>query len=79
MPSDVITLRDMASLCPGWVSVSCNRCDRRGKLRTRRVLAEHGPDLPVPTLRRVLAADCPKMIDGEIRDVCGIRFPDLQD
>ena len=77
MPAGLITLRDMAAQCPGWVEVCCNRCDRRGKLRTARLLAQYGLELPVPELRRVLAADCPKMVQGKLHDVCGVHFPGL--
>ena len=77
MPSGITTLCHMAAQFPETIIVSCNRCDRRGRLRTRRLLAEHGPDLPGPELRRILAADCPKMIAGKLHDVCGIHFPGL--
>jgi hypothetical protein len=39
------------------LDVACNRCDRRGRLRADRLLAEHGPDLPMPKLRRIIAAE----------------------
>jgi hypothetical protein len=77
MPSGVITLGEMARRLPDTVAVACNRCDRRGVLRTPRLLAECGPDVPVPQLRRILAADCPKMIEGNLHDVCGVHFPGL--
>jgi hypothetical protein len=77
MPSGVTTLGDMAVQFPDTVIVSCNRCDRRGRQRIARLLTEHGPDLPGPELRRILAADCPKMIASEMHDVCGIHFPGL--
>jgi hypothetical protein len=32
------------------LEVSCNRCDRRGRLRTDRLLAEHGPRRPIPAI-----------------------------
>jgi hypothetical protein len=75
--SGVTTLGDMAARFPAMIPVACNRCDRRGKLRTSRLLSEHGPDLPVPELRRILAAACPRMIAGEMHGVCGIHFPGL--
>jgi hypothetical protein len=59
------------------LTVTCNRCDRTGRLRMDRLLADHGADLPVPTLRRIVAADCPRMIEGKMHDVCGVHFPDL--
>jgi hypothetical protein len=59
------------------LDVACNRCDRRGRLNTSRLLAEYGPDLPMPDLRRIIAADCPRMIAGSVHDVCGVHFPGL--
>jgi hypothetical protein len=56
MPADVVTLGQIAARLP-VLEVACNRCDRRGRLRTDRLLAEHGPDLPMPKLRRIIAAD----------------------
>jgi hypothetical protein len=46
-------------------------------LLTPRLLAEYGPNVPVPELRQIIAADCPRMIEGKIHDVCGIHFPGL--
>jgi hypothetical protein len=42
-----------------------------------RLVADHGADLSVLTLRLILAADCPKMIVGKLHDVCGIHFREL--
>jgi hypothetical protein len=74
--SGVVYLGEVAARLP-TLEVSCNRCDRRGRLRTDRLLAAHGPTMPIPTLRRIIAADCPKMQAEKIHDVCGIHFPDL--
>jgi hypothetical protein len=35
------------------LDVVCNRCDRRGRLRTVRLIAEHGQQFPVPELLRL--------------------------
>jgi len=59
------------------LEVSCNRCDRQGRLATARLLAERGADLPMPELRRIVAADCPRMQAGRTHDVCGVHFPRL--
>lgn len=77
MASGVITLAGLVLQCAEWVEVSCNRCDRRGSLRTARLITEYALDLPVPELRHIIAADCPKMIEGKPHDVCGIHFPGL--
>jgi hypothetical protein len=59
------------------LEVSCNRCDRRGLLSIARLISEHGPQLPVPELRHVVASDCPRMMAGHLHDVCGVHFPGL--
>jgi hypothetical protein len=75
-PSGVVTLGQVAGRL-AVLEASCNRCDRRGRLWTDRLLAEHGPDLPTPELRRIVAADCPRMIAEQMHDVCGVHFPGL--
>ena len=60
--------------------IACNRCDRRGWLRTARLLAAHGADMPVPELLRILSADCPRrqaMERGQLANICGIHAPQL--
>jgi hypothetical protein len=72
----VRTLGEIAA----WIemlTVACNRCDRRGRLRIDRLLAEHGANLPGPELRRIIAANCRRMIAGEMHDMCGVHFPDM--
>jgi hypothetical protein len=39
-PSGVVTLGEVAARLP-VLEVACNRCDRRGRLRTDRLVAEH--------------------------------------
>jgi hypothetical protein len=31
----------------------------------------------MPELRQIVAADCPRMIAGQMHDVYGVHFPDL--
>jgi hypothetical protein len=76
MPAGVYTLGDVASRI-SLLEVACNRCDRRGRLRTSRLLAEHGPDMPMPALLRIIAADCPRLTAERIFDICGIRCPQM--
>ena len=59
------------------LEVACSRCDRRGRLRTSRLVAEHGAQMPLPELLRILSADCPRRIAGQWHDVCGAHFPGL--
>jgi len=41
------------------VEIECAKCGRHGRLRTTRLLAEHGPDIKLPDLLGVIA-QCPK-------------------
>jgi hypothetical protein len=43
----------------------------------QRPVAEHGAALQMPELRRILAADCRRMIAGHVHDVCGVHLPQL--
>lgn len=59
------------------LTVACNRCGRHGRVSVGRMIAEHGEDLPVPALRRILAADCPLMREAKLNEPCGVHFPGL--
>lgn len=59
------------------IDVACNRCDRRGRLRSERLVAEHGAYIPVPVLLRTNAAECPRMQAAQVHDVCGVHLPHL--
>ena len=76
MSSGFVTLGQLAARL-SVLDVACNRCDRRGRLRTNALLAKHGPALSVPALRGIIAADCARMIEGRMHDVCGVHFPQL--
>lgn len=76
MSSGVVTLGQIAARLSG-LDVACNRCERRGRLWTRTLLAKHGPALAVPVLRGIVAADCSRMIEGRMHDGCGVHFPQL--
>jgi hypothetical protein len=69
-----ITLGDLAR-CRTYINAACNRCERRGRLDVARMIALHGAHISVPELRRVVAADCPLMIENKIHDPCGVHFP----
>jgi hypothetical protein len=49
------------------VEIECAKCGRHGRLRTARLLAEHGPDIKLPDLLGVIA-QCPKW--GSTDDGC---------
>ena len=40
----VVFLGEIAARLP-MLEIACNRCDRRGRLRTDRLLAVHGPNI----------------------------------
>lgn len=74
MTSGFVTLGQIAARLPA-LEVACNRCDRRGRIRIARLMAEYGADLPTPELRHVVAVDCPRMIAVQLHEVCGMHFP----
>jgi hypothetical protein len=71
-----ITLGELARFRTA-VNVACNRCERRGRLGVARLIALNGSHMPVPELRRAIAADCPLMQANKRHDRCGIHFPGL--
>ena len=60
-----------------YLDVACTRCDRRGHLALTRLVSEHGAAFPLPSLLRVLAADCPRLCAHSIYDLCGAHYPGL--
>jgi hypothetical protein len=80
MTAGSLTLADVAArmgLSVATVEVACNRCGRHGRLSLDRLIADHGAAMPVPALRRIVAADCARMVEGRVHDPCGVHFPDL--
>ena len=67
----IVMLGQIADRLP-MLNVACNRCDRRGRLRMDCLIAEYGPNLPLPELRRIIVADCIRMQEAKMHDVCGI-------
>ena len=72
----VILLGQVATELPA-IDIACNRCARRSRMRTDRLVAAHGAGTPIPVLLRVIAADCPRMQAAQIHDVCGVHLPQL--
>jgi len=73
---DSITLGELRGLLP-MLEIACRRCNRRGRLRLDRLIAEHGERAGLPDLRVLLAADCPHIRSAEIANRCGVHFPQL--
>jgi hypothetical protein len=42
-------------------------------------MQEHGPDLPIPDLLRMLSHDCPRRLAARIGEPCGAHLPELAD
>ena len=72
----VITLGEMRAKGMTMLEVACRRCERQGRLRFERLIAEHAGVLD---LRAVIAADCPGMPNptASIYDRRGVHFPEL--
>jgi hypothetical protein len=47
------------------------------RLRLERLIARQGPGRILPTLRTILAGDCPQAGSGSIYDQCQVHFPQL--
>jgi hypothetical protein len=63
----IITLGEVAGRTV-VLTLACRVCHRHGRLRTDRLLREHGPATPMPDLLRVLAGDCPRLDNAGFTD-----------
>jgi|GEM_PF-2670148 len=60
------------------LDVACRQCPRHGRLQMARLLEEHGPNMTMPALRDLLAADCPRRASTSLAYQChGVHFPQL--
>jgi hypothetical protein len=59
------------------LEVRCSRCDRYGRLRLARLIAEHGADLDLGRLRCWLAGDCPGAAAAHWHERCDVYLPQL--
>jgi hypothetical protein len=59
------------------IAVACRACPRQGRLRTDRLLQEHGPAMEMPNLLRILAGDCPRLNSGNMTVRCDAHCPTL--
>lgn len=64
---------------PGeFVHVECRKCERSGRYRTAKLVAEHGPDFTFLQFRAVLQKTCDRSNDVQrLNEACGVNFPDL--
>ena len=75
-PRSVVRMGEIADQLP-VLEIACNRCDRRGRLYTARLVVEHGAQMPLPDLLRLLSADCHRRVAGLAHDPCGAHLPGL--
>jgi hypothetical protein len=74
----VVTLGDLVGRIER-LEVRCTRCDRAGRVKLVKLMAQHGPDLPMPELAVRLATDCPKTQATSPVERCFVVFPQLLD
>jgi hypothetical protein len=77
MPSKGSILLGEVAAHLATVDISCNFCPRRGKANIVRLMQEHGGDMPIPDLLRLLSADCPRRLTARIAEPCGANMPQL--
>lgn len=73
-----ILLGTVAALAPE-IMIACRMCSRHGKLRTERLVQEHGPEMQMPNLLRLLAADCPRLGGPNPNQRCDVHCPTLSE
>src|ERR1700676_5592204 len=60
------------------IEIACKACPRRGRLRTERLVLDHGPAMPMPALLQLLAGDCPRLASTTMAaDHCDVHSPTL--
>jgi hypothetical protein len=52
-------------------------CERRGRLRVTRLIAQHGVEVGLPELRHRLPSDYPRTGAVSLYDQCGVHYPQL--
>ncbi len=77
MPHGALSLGQLAERLT-HLEVRCRRCERRGRLRLDRLIAQHGADFPAPALRHLLAGDYPRR-DASLYERCDVYFPNVPD
>jgi hypothetical protein len=58
------------------IDVACSRCDRKGRYRLAKLVAEFGPDFYMTNLGAELAA-CPRRAAAVNHQRCDIYYPGL--
>lgn len=78
MACGAITLRDVGQLF-AMLEVRCGNCARSGRLNIDKLIEQHGPDMPLPDLRKHLAGDCPNRNARARKDRCAVFYPQLRE
>jgi hypothetical protein len=76
MPGHVILLGQVAGRTE-FLVIACRACPRRGRLRTARLLHEHGPEAPMPAVMRAIVGDCPRLNARDVYGRCDAHCPEL--
>jgi len=76
MPGHVILLGQVAERTE-YLVIACRACPRRGRLRTARLLREHGPEAPMPAVMRAIVGDCPRLDASDINQRCDAHCPEM--
>jgi hypothetical protein len=79
MPAKGSILLGDVTLHLASVDIACNFCPRVGKANVSRLMQEHGPEMPIPTLLRLLSANFPRRLTGRTAEPCGANLPALVD
>jgi hypothetical protein len=59
------------------LEVRCRRCERHGRPRLARLIANHGAGTGLPDLAVRLSAGCPKAQALDLGERCFVFFPQL--
>jgi predicted secreted protein len=59
--------------------VACDQCARSGQYRVLRLIAEHGEEMALPDLLRIIAADCPENRGSLNNSHCQAYYPDYRE
>lgn len=76
MPGSTLSLGDVAARTEA-LEVACSRCDRRGRYPVVNLIRRYGAAIDLPSLLRLLSADCPE--HGTVGQYarCGAHYPGL--
>jgi hypothetical protein len=59
-----------------YLDVACSRCERKGRYRVAKLVADFGQDFPMTDLGSELSA-CPRLSAAAHHDRCDVYFPEL--